>query len=253
MASEDLTPVIIILAAIFWTKSDSGLSVAEAFTSISIISIAAQPLTNILISILQLFGAIGCFTRLQEFLLLEEREEQREMAVSRFPSPPSTAGQATLRADDGKDIDSVEKANDSDAIVAVSIEDASFVVGEDVEVLHDISIDFEAGAISMVVGRVGCGKSSLLRAIAGELAMKSGRVVSSFSSMAYCDQTPWLENRSIRDNILGQSPLDEKWLATVLEACALDEDVRMFPLGDLTLVGSGGVSLSGGQKQRVVS
>jgi len=77
--------------------------------------------------------------------------------------------------------------------------------------------------------------------------------VSSFSSMAYCDQTPWLENRSIRDNILGQSPLDEKWLATVLEACALDEDVRMFPLGDLTLVGSGGVSLSGGQKQRVVS
>src|SRR5690625_4720123 len=147
MASEDLTPVIIILAAIFWTKSDSGLSVAEAFTSISIISIAAQPLTNILISIVQLFGAIGCFTRLQEFLLLEEREEQREMAVSRFPSPPSTAGQATLRADDGKDIDSVEKANDSDAIVAVSIEDASFVVGEVVEVLHDISIDFEARAI----------------------------------------------------------------------------------------------------------
>ncbi|KAJ6446792.1 ABC multidrug transporter [Purpureocillium lavendulum] len=251
MACEDLTPVIIIIAAIFWTKAGSGLTVAEAFTSISIISIAAQPLTNILISIVQLFGAIGCFTRLQEFLLLEEREEQREMANSRFPSPPSTAGQGTLREEDGKEAGSLAKVQPKDAIVAVSIQGASFVAGENVEVLHDIGIDFQGGGISMVVGRVGCGKSSLLRAIAGELAMKSGRIVSSFSSMAYCDQTPWLENRSIRDNILGQSPLDEKWLATVMEACALDEDVRAFPRRDLTLVGSGGVSLSGGQKQRV--
>lgn len=83
--------------------------------------------------------------------------------------------------------------------------------------------------------------------------MKMGSILTSTSSIAYCDQTPWLQNISIRDNITGQSPLDDKWLASVIRSCALDEDISMFPQGDLTIVGSGGVALSGGQKLRVVS
>lgn len=266
MASEDLTPVIIILAAIFWTKADQGLTVAEAFTSLSIISIAAAPLVNILISIVQLFGAIGCFTRLQAFLLLDERKDPREMVPSPSHTTPSPSHRSSrLLADESSklppsttdvELDTLHEAEDSltakASIAAVIIEDASFVVDEEVEVLHDIDMAFPAGAISMVVGRVGCGKSSLLRAIAGELAMAKGRIATNVSSMAYCDQAPWLQNVTIRDNILGQSPLDEKWLKTVIEACALDEDISQFPLGDLTIVGSGGVSLSGGQKQRAV-
>jgi ABC-type bacteriocin/lantibiotic exporter with double-glycine peptidase domain len=105
----------------------------------------------------------------------------------------------------------------------------------------------------MIVGRVGSGKSSILKAIAGELVQKRGSAIVNGAALAYCDQVPWLQNISIRHNIIGQSVLDEKWLSTVTAACALSEDIAVLPEGDLTLVGSGGVTLSGGQKQRVVS
>jgi ABC-type bacteriocin/lantibiotic exporter with double-glycine peptidase domain len=265
MASEDLTPVIVIIAAIFWTKADDGLTVAEAFTSLSIISIAATPLVNILISIVQLFGAIGCFSRLQAFLVMDERKDLRETASSSVSSAPSTAHRSSVALSPERDSTSAHLASTVElsalktdrvpldtSIPAVAIERATFTVGDNVEALVDMSMVFPQGSMSMIVGRVGCGKSSLLKAIAGELAMTKGRIVSNVSSMAYCDQTPWLQNCSIRDNIVAQSPFDEKWLYTVIEACALDQDISMFPLRDLTIVGSGGVALSGGQKQRVV-
>jgi ABC-type bacteriocin/lantibiotic exporter with double-glycine peptidase domain len=149
--------------------------------------------------------------------------------------------------------ESERRLTDKTSIPAVAIEKATFAVGHGIEVLTDISMVFPQQTISMIVGRVGCGKSSLLKAIAGELAMTEGRIVTNVSSMAYCDQTPWLQNCSIRDNIVAQSPLDEKWLHSVINACALDDDISAFPLRDLTIVGSEGVALSGGQKQRVVS
>lgn len=264
MASEDLTPVIVIIAAIFWTKADQGLTIAEAFTSLSIISIAATPLVNILISIVQLFGAIGCFSRLQAFLIMDERKDLREMAPSPTSSVPSTSYRSSVAFSRGSkdasapsnfELTSFKETQPplDTSIPAVAVESATFTVGDNIEVLSDISMIFPQGTLSMVVGRVGCGKSSLLKAIAGELVMAKGRIVTNVSSMAYCDQTPWLQNCSIRDNIVAQSPLDEKWLYAVIDACALYEDISMFPLRDLTIVGSGGVALSGGQKQRVVS
>lgn len=268
MASEDLTPVIIIVAAIFWTKADEGLTVAEAFTSLSIISIAETPLVNILISIVQLFGAIGCFSRLQAFLVMDERRDLREMAPSTASSTPSITHRSSITLppvdDASKDanpasnialaaLEARARPSLDPSIPAVAIESAAFRVGENVKVLTDISMVFPRGTVSMIVGRVGCGKSSLLKAIAGELALARGRLVVNVSSMAYCDQTPWLQNCSIRENIAAQCPLDEEWLHTVIEACALDEDISMLPARDLTIVGSGGVALSGGQKQRVVS
>lgn len=77
--------------------------------------------------------------------------------------------------------------------------------------------------------------------------------MSSNDSIAYCAQTPWLVNKSIQKNILGTSLYDGPWYKTVLSACALFEDLKNYPAGDRTLVGSKGITLSGGQKQRIVS
>lgn len=106
----------------------------------------------------------------------------------------------------------------------------------------------------MLAGAVGCGKSSLLRGLLGEIPVSSGtiRIESLGSSIAYCDQTAWLRNISVRDNIVGQEHFDERWYASVCHACALNADISQFPLGDKSLVGSGGITLSGGQRQRVV-
>lgn len=75
----------------------------------------------------------------------------------------------------------------------------------------------------------------------------------SIDSIAFCAQTPWLVNKSIQKNILGTSLFNGPWYKKVLTACALFEDLKNYPAGDRTLVGSKGITLSGGQKQRIVS
>ncbi|KEY65241.1 hypothetical protein S7711_08779 [Stachybotrys chartarum IBT 7711] len=253
--SEDLTPVVIILAAIFWSRADQGLTVAEAFTSLSLISIASRPLLHILVSMMTLFGALGSFSRLQAFLKLEERHDSRksiaEASGIRGEGGPDT-GLHHQNATTAITLESLTNPTETTEVPqTVVLSNATFTAGDDVEVLQDITLTVPRGSLSMIVGRVGSGKSSILKAIAGELVQKRGSAIVDGVALAYCDQVPWLQNISIRHNIIGQSVLDEKWLSTVTAACALSEDIAIFPEGDLTLVGSGGVTLSGGQKQRV--
>lgn len=61
----------------------------------------------------------------------------------------------------------------------------------------------------------------------------------------------WLQNASIRDNILFGLPYVEKRYQATLTACALDKDLSIFEDGDMTEIGEKGITLSGGQKARV--
>lgn len=122
----------------------------------------------------------------------------------------------------------------------------------DKTVLHNLSVRIPAGTLTSIVGPVGCGKSTLLQVLLGEGILQSGSVTLRTDHIAYCDQTPFLPNRSIKQNIVGTSQFDQEWYATCLKACALDFDVCQLPNGDMSLVGSKGITLSGGQKQRLV-
>ncbi|RKL32009.1 hypothetical protein BFJ70_g9331 [Fusarium oxysporum] len=201
---------------VYFNALDEGLSVAEAFTSLSLISLVTQPLIMILVSLMQIAGVVGGCGRIQAFLLLDEQVVAKETV----------------------DVD------------AVTVQNANFQAPDGNSLLTDINLHISPGTLNMLAGRVGCGKSSLLRAIIGELIPAEGTVKTE-DSLAYCDQVPWLRNTTIRENIVGLSPIDDKWLSTVLHACALDEDLHQLPQGQETTVGSGGVALSGGQKQRV--
>ena len=64
-------------------------------------------------------------------------------------------------------------------------------------------------------------------------------------------QQAWIQNMSLRDNILFGRPYDERRYEKVIEACALKQDLDMLPGGDQTEIGEKGINLSGGQKQRV--
>lgn len=70
-------------------------------------------------------------------------------------------------------------------------------------------------------------------------------------SVAYVSQYPWLQQASIRENVLFGSPYESDRYQHVLEACALLPDLAVFEHGDLTEIGEKGITLSGGQKQRV--
>ncbi len=71
------------------------------------------------------------------------------------------------------------------------------------------------------------------------------------SSIAFVSQTPWLEDGSIKENILFGLPFDNMRYGKVLSACALIDDLKMLPDGELTEIGASGINLSGGQRWRV--
>ena len=104
----------------------------------------------------------------------------------------------------------------------------------------------------MVVGQVGSGKSSLLAAMMGEMHCTNGGVTIA-GSVAYTSQEPWIQNATLRDNVVGMDPgaFDDQRYQRVLDVCALRPDLAILPGGDLAEIGEKGINISGGQKHRI--
>ncbi|EWG44547.1 hypothetical protein FVEG_05573 [Fusarium verticillioides 7600] len=117
-------------------------------------------------------------------------------------------------------------------------------------VLRDLTLKFSTG-LTVVRGKVGSGKSSLLLAILNELEHKSGYFSRADEPISYAQQLPWLQNKSIRDNIIFHESFESERYREVISACALIPDFATFPMGDQTKLEEGGIGLSGGQKARV--
>ena len=142
---------------------------------------------------------------------------------------------------------------------------------EDQFYLRKVNLEFPKSQLSVISGRTGSGKSLLLSSIIGEAEILEGAVHVPKppleeerydsranprdwlipSSIAYVAQIPWIENATIRDNILFGLPLDYSRYKKVLEVCALEKDLEMLEDGEMTDIGANGINLSGGQKWRV--
>ncbi|NXC45150.1 MRP3 protein, partial [Penelope pileata] len=134
---------------------------------------------------------------------------------------------------------------------AISVKNATFSWGKELKPsLKAINLLVPSGALVAIVGHVGCGKSSLVSALLGEMEKLEGEVAVK-GSIAYVPQQAWIQNATLKDNILfGQAPNEQKY-QNVLEACALKTDLEVLPGGDQTEIGEKGINLSGGQRQRV--
>ncbi|QGI63185.1 hypothetical protein CEK26_007138 [Fusarium fujikuroi] len=228
-------------------------SAAQAITALSILGVMMDPLSHLLGSIPGSFSVFGCFRRMEDFLNLEERIDRRQVNgrsknTSRSSAESSQPFQETIEATPLKTIPVGADGT------RIAIEDGNFHWGENA-VLQDINTTFPShknGSLTMLAGPVGSGKSSLLKAILGETTSSMGNVFLNTSEVAFCDQTPWVMNATIRSNIVAESKgYDSAWLETVIDACDLTIDLGRLPEGDLTQVGEQGVKLSGGQKQRI--
>ncbi|XP_029480503.2 ATP-binding cassette sub-family C member 10-like isoform X3 [Oncorhynchus nerka] len=119
--------------------------------------------------------------------------------------------------------------------------------------LHSLNLSITKGSLVVVVGKVGCGKSSLLAAITGELNRRGGDVYvqGREDGFGLAAQEPWIQHATVRDNILFGKDYNSSFYQAVVEACALTDDLNILPNGDRTEVGENGVTLSGGQKARL--
>ncbi|KAL4446696.1 hypothetical protein ABPG77_007940 [Micractinium sp. CCAP 211/92] len=215
-------PIIISLAALM-TYSALGypLTASVAFPALSLFNLLRFPVMMFPQQIMNLINGKVALDRIQKFMQAEEMAQ-------RTPLPPAGPGQAAVE------------------VVAGSF---AWAAG-DAPLLHDIDLAVPRGALVIVVGSVGCGKSSLLSALLGEMAALAGSVVVR-GSTAYTQQDPWIQNATLRDNILMGAPLEQGRYDAVLDACALRPDLEMLPAGDQTEIGEKGVNLSGGQRHRV--
>ena len=116
------------------------------------------------------------------------------------------------------------------------------------------------GALVVVLGLVGSGKSSLLSAILGEMKecnnnpthQNSGSTCTSVNgAVALVAQKAWIQNASVKEAILFGSVFESVKYQAVLKASQLLLDLETLPDGDRTEIGDRGLNLSGGQKQRI--
>ncbi|KAM8924619.1 ATP-binding cassette sub-family C member 2 [Pelodytes ibericus] len=151
----------------------------------------------------------------------------------------------------GADLDLSAINNDPDVDAAIKFSDATYTWEQDTTpTVKNVNLDIKEGQLVAVVGGVGSGKSSLVSSILGEMDHVSG-YINIKGSVAYVPQQAWIQNATLKDNILFGGEFDEKRYKSVLEACALLPDLAMLPGGDLSEIGEKGINLSGGQKQRV--
>ena len=117
-------------------------------------------------------------------------------------------------------------------------------------VLNQINLKVKTGQLCVVIGPVGCGKSSLLQSIIGEMTRLHGDVTLK-GSVGYASQLAWIMNGSLKDNILFGLPFNKERYDNAVLFSQLTHDLEILPDGDLSEIGEKGINLSGGQKARV--
>jgi len=105
--------------------------------------------------------------------------------------------------------------------------------------LAELNLSIGRNELVAIIGPVGCGKSSILAAMVGDMEPVSGQM-SFLSIPAYCPQSVWIQSASVRENILFGKPFDEEYYHKVLAACSLYKDFELFPHADDTMLGEKG-------------
>ena len=140
----------------------------------------------------------------------------------------------------------------------------AYPASPDLEVLRDVSLQIEPGELIGVVGRVGCGKTTLLTLLLRLYNVEKGtvfvdgvdimdcRLGDLRRAVAFVPQDNFLFSDSVRNNIaFGKEGASEEDVRRAASFADVDENIEAFPAGYDTVTGERGVTLSGGQKQRI--
>ncbi|KAI0852257.1 ATP-binding cassette transporter protein YOR1-like protein [Daldinia vernicosa] len=261
-----------MLSFITYSLTDHGLPAAQVFSSLALFNGLRMPLNLLPLVIGQTVDAWSSLKRIQDFMLSEEQEEDVilepegknavEMHNASFTwerTPSQDSEKSVVAGGDKKGKNGPhrkgakqnQKPGNSNGTSEESEDTASTLVEErEPFKLQELNVEIGRNELIAVIGTVGSGKSSLLAALAGDMRKTSGEVVLG-ASRAFCPQYAWIQNTSVRNNILFGKEMDRDWYKEVIRACALQQDLDMLPNGDATEIGERGITISGGQKQRL--
>uniref|UniRef100_A0A4W2FZS7 Multidrug resistance-associated protein 4 n=1 Tax=Bos indicus x Bos taurus TaxID=30522 RepID=A0A4W2FZS7_BOBOX len=226
-----------------------GMNLASFF-AVSKIMIFVTFITNDLLD--------NLITASQVFVVVTLFEALRFSSTLYFPMAVEKVSEAIVsirRIENFLLLDEIPQLNpqlpsDGETIVDVNDFTASWDKKSGTPTLQDLFFSARPGELLAVVGPVGAGKSSLLRAVLGELPPSQGQV-SVHGRIAYVSQQPWVFSGTVRSNILFGKKYEKDRYEEVIKACALGEDLWLLEDGDQTLIGDRGTPLSEGQKARV--
>ncbi|KAF7856926.1 hypothetical protein EAF04_009686 [Stromatinia cepivora] len=271
-----------MIAFITYSLTDHGLSPARVFSSLALFNSLRLPLNLLPMVIGQVIDAWSSTHRIQEYLLSEEQEDdakpdhelegaialqgadftwERTATQDSDKSGPPGKKQTKAEIKVGKDAKNQEARDEKAAIAPQSnssqnnegtpLDDASTIIEEREPFnLQNMTFTIGRNELVAVIGGVGSGKSSLLAALAGDMRKTKGEMIMG-ADRAFCPQYAWIQNATVRDNILFGKDMNKSWYNKVIDACALRPDLDMLPNGDQTEIGERGITVSGGQKQRM--
>ncbi|XP_062567586.1 multidrug resistance-associated protein 1-like [Saccostrea cucullata] len=217
---SDFLVTFVIFAVYLWLDDTNVMTTKKIFYTISLLGILRGPILHMPHVITALVETSVALKRIQKFL---NQEEIDESAIQ----------------------------HDGNNGMSIQMKNASFAWNRQKNPnLKNLNIDIPEGGLVAVVGAVGAGKSSLLSAAIGEMEKTSGEV-SVNGSVAYVTQQAWIQNNSLKENLLFGKEMNGKNYNKAIDACALRADLDILPGGDETEIGEKGINLSGGQKQRV--
>ncbi|XP_028263881.1 ATP-binding cassette sub-family C member 8 [Parambassis ranga] len=276
-------------------SEDADLSPAVAFASLSLFHILVTPLFLLSSVVRSTVKALVSVQKLSEFFSSDEiGDEQEPKAMLTCGSsnhnqnkyqavPLKVVNRKRPLRDDWNNYSSQGDqegdgpSQDMDQDICIRITSAYFTWTDGPPTLSNVDIKVPFGKLTMIVGQVGCGKSSLLLAALGEMQRVSGTVIWNSlpilesegdesptdrdaagdgeirkrGAVAYASQKPWLLNATLVENITFEMPMIKSRYKAVIEACSLQPDIDILPQGDQTVIGERGIILSGGQKQRI--
>nr|GAT43358.1 ATP-binding cassette transporter [Mycena chlorophos] len=249
---SNLVPVTIMLGTYATLLSTlimkQELSASIVFSSMAVFDVLRVQIGFALYCIGFTVRAKVSLERVDEFLrnteLLDSIAKDPETAIEVLDEPPN-------------DIIGFREARFSWAAAAPTEVDGTATPSGRNFVLHvPGELIFKRGAINLVVGPTGSGKTSLLMALLGEMHATRAGPASWYNlpregGVAFAAQESWVLNDTIKNNILFHAPYDAQRYQQVLYQCGLEPDLKLFGAGDETEVGEHGRTLSGGQRARV--
>ncbi|XP_015114991.1 ATP-binding cassette sub-family C member Sur [Diachasma alloeum] len=275
-------------AVYFWVK-ETHLDAGDVFASLALFSQLTVPLCVLPVIVPIILQAINSTKRLEDFLSLpetanvlpevetrrtsdEDDEQTNSVSINESSgerniqsiSTFGTLGNITEDEEEHPCLHLLGKYDTSSSCDTVFEKEAEpvkpallyingiFGLGSEEAHLVVDELVIPRGKLTLIVGKTGSGKTSLISAMLGENLKLRGTIEwAKDVRVAYVSQRPWLLNATLRENILFGSTYNKSRYKSVLRACALQPDVDILPGKDMTRIGEKGINLSGGQKQRI--